>query len=73
VFGKVEGGQTFDVQQKVIFTVGYGLDSASSSRLSFKKCVGGYHDQYKIVGAVNNISIVVPSKTKLLEPPLFHC
>lgn len=64
--------QTLDVPQNVekhiFFTVGYGLDSSSSCR-PFKKCISGYQGQYRIIGAVNNISFVVPNNTRssLLE------
>jgi len=64
--------QALDVPQTVdtdlFFTVGYGLDSASSCP-PFETCIHGYEDQYRIIGAVNNISFVVPNNTgkSLLE------
>jgi laccase len=70
--GKNTTYQTLDVPQNVdkhiFFTVGYGLDSASSCR-PLKKCTAGYDGQYRIIGAVNNISFVVPNDTRrsLLE------
>jgi len=64
--------QTLDVPQTVdkhlFFTVGYGLDSASSCP-PYKTCIHGYKNQYRIIAAVNNISFVVPNNTRksLLE------
>lgn len=64
--------QTLDVPQNVdkhlLFTVGYGLGSASSCP-PFKTCIHGYNNQYRVLGAVNNVSFVEPNNTRksLLE------